>query len=67
MAWRRAVDAVSPLATQSQDPLLLAPLAIGLLRLGDLERAAPIVDQLRADGYRSRLFVEACREAGLDV
>jgi eukaryotic-like serine/threonine-protein kinase len=51
-AWEQAVAGLRPLAAGSRDPRVLAPLVRGLLRLGRRGEAQPLVDRLRATGYR---------------
>jgi len=51
-AREAAVELLTPLATESRDPVVLAPLARALLGLGRGPEARSVVDRLRASGYR---------------
>ncbi|MEO1088375.1 MAG: hypothetical protein AAFY88_29435, partial [Acidobacteriota bacterium] len=62
-AWRKAVESVEALAAESDDPTVLAPLAIARLRLGDVDRARPLVDRLFDGGYRTPDLLDACAKA----
>ncbi|MEM8997708.1 MAG: hypothetical protein AAGF23_23195, partial [Acidobacteriota bacterium] len=62
-AWRKAVESVGALAVEADDPTVLAPLALAHLKLGEIDRARPLVDRLFDGGYRSPDLLEACAEA----
>jgi tetratricopeptide (TPR) repeat protein len=51
-AWREALDALEDQMGTARDPRVLAAWVRPLLRLGDAERAAPILQRLRAMGFR---------------
>ena len=63
-AWQRSVELLEPL-TSSEEWLPKSLLAEALLRLGRVEEAEPLVEELRALGLRLPSFVKLCREAGL--
>lgn len=52
-AWTMAESTLAPLARGDRDPRVLAPYARALLALGRRAEAQPIVERLRAGGYRS--------------
>lgn len=52
VAREAAVEALTPLAIDSRDPVVLAPLARALLGLGRGPEARSVVDRLRVAGYR---------------
>jgi serine/threonine protein kinase len=51
-SWEQAVAVLQPLAAGGSDPRVLAPLARGLVLLGRRAEAQPLLDLLRANGYR---------------
>ena len=51
-AWEQAVAWLQPLAAGGRDPRVLAPLVRGLVLLGRRGEAQPLLDLLRASGYR---------------
>ncbi|HET9767656.1 MAG TPA: protein kinase [Thermoanaerobaculia bacterium] len=51
-SWEQAVAVLQPLAADGSDPRVLAPLARGLVLLGRRGEAQPLLDLLRANGYR---------------
>jgi tetratricopeptide (TPR) repeat protein len=59
--WEQAASTLAPLAADSRDPRVLAPLAHALLRLGRREKARPAVERLQASGYRRRDFDRVLR------
>ncbi len=59
--WTQAVAVLTPLATDARDPRVLAPLTQALLGLGRRAEAQPLIDRLRASGYRRWDFEEALR------
>ncbi|MEO1369799.1 MAG: tetratricopeptide repeat protein, partial [Acidobacteriota bacterium] len=62
-AWRKAVESVGDLAGETDDPTVLASMALAHLKLGEVDRARPLVDRLVDGGYRSPDLIEACAEA----
>jgi len=50
--WEQAASTLTPMAAESRDPRVLAPLAHALLRLGRREEARPALERLRTSGYR---------------
>jgi len=64
-SWEQAEAAIEPFSRRSRDPLLLVPWVQALLSLGHLERVRPVVERLRALGYRGTEYVELCRSKGL--
>jgi len=60
-AWAAAAGLVDSAATRSHETDLLATDAIALLHLKRLDRAAPIVRELRRRGYRPPSFVALTR------
>ncbi len=60
-AREEAVAVLTPLASGSQDPLVLAPLVQALLGLGRRAEAQPLVDVLQAGGYRRAHLAAALR------
>ena len=64
-AWTRAGGLVETMARDSSDWKVLDPRARALIHLGRLQEAAPIVDQLVANGYREKGFLDLCRQKGL--
>ena len=59
--WIETVSLLQPLAGDGRDPRLLAPLAQALLGLGRRDEALPVIDRLRAGGYRRAPFVDPVR------
>ena len=59
--WTEAAAALQPLAGDGRDPRLLAPLAQALLGLGRRDEALPVIDRLRAGGYRRAPFTDPVR------
>ncbi len=59
--WTEAAAALQPLAGDGRDPRLLAPLAQALLGLGRRDEALPVIDRLRAGGYRRAPFADPVR------
>jgi hypothetical protein len=55
------VSLLQPLAGDGRDPRLLAPLAQALLGLGRRDEALPVIDRLRAGGYRRAPFADPLR------
>jgi tetratricopeptide (TPR) repeat protein len=51
-AFEKAAAALGPPAKDSRDPRVLAPLARALAGLGRSEELRPVVERLRASGYR---------------
>jgi hypothetical protein len=66
-AATRARRAIEDLARDSSDWRYLDPWARALLGTGALDEAGPVVERLRAFGYRNPDFLEACRRAGLSL
>ena len=79
-AWRQAAEvarsvAVGSVASSSridegsmpEDSALLLPLAVALLRLGELERAEPMVEELRLRGIHEPSFKSARQSASGSV
>jgi tetratricopeptide (TPR) repeat protein len=66
-AANRARRAIEDLARGSSDWRYLDPWARALMGAGALDEAGPVVERLRAFGYRNPDFLEACRRAGLPV
>ena len=64
-AWTRALDAIEPVARISADPRLLDPWARGLLHLDRIQEAIPVIEKLRAVGYRNPQFLELGRQKGV--
>ncbi len=64
-AWQQAVEAVEPFAQTSLDSKFLVPWARGLIGLGRLEDARPIVAQLLNQGYGMTELLDLSREHGL--
>ena len=62
-AWRNALESIEPVAKHSRDPELLAPLALALLATDRRDEARPILERLRAKGYREPGFLWASRTA----
>lgn len=54
--WQRVVALLEPWANE-RDFYVLEPLARAQIRLGDVDRARPIVERLTASGYREREFM----------
>jgi eukaryotic-like serine/threonine-protein kinase len=63
----RARRAIEDIARDSSDWRYLDPWARALLGAGALDEARPLVERLRAFGYRNPDFLEACRRAGLSL
>jgi serine/threonine protein kinase len=63
-SWSDALAVAESLAIRPPDPRTIDTHARILLRLGRLERATPLVEQLAALGYRNREFEALCREKG---
>jgi serine/threonine-protein kinase len=59
-AFEKAAATLRPLAKDSRDPRVLAPLARALAGLGRSEEARPVLERLRASGYR-RSDLDAAR------
>ncbi|MEM7352513.1 MAG: winged helix-turn-helix domain-containing protein [Acidobacteriota bacterium] len=64
-AWQKAVEAVEPFAKSSRDAQYLAPWARGLIELGRIEEARPVVFRLLSRGYGVREFLDLCAAHGL--
>ena len=64
-AWQNAVDGVEPFARASRDADVLVPWVRGLIELGRIDEARPIVARLLDQGYGVREFLDLCRENGL--
>lgn len=60
-AWTEAVSALQPLGEGNRDPRVLAPLAQALLGLGRRTEAQPLIERLRAGGYRRAPFENPLR------
>jgi serine/threonine-protein kinase len=65
-AFRQVASALLPLAKDSRDPNVLAPLARALLQLGRADDARPVLERLRASGYRRWDLERARRGAVAD-
>lgn len=65
-SWEQAIGLVQPLAS-SADVQAKRIFAQTLLRLGRVEEAQPVVEDLRALGLRLPSFVKLCRDAGLPM
>ncbi len=65
--FEQAASALAPLAAESRDPQVLAPMAHALLRLGRRKEARPMVDRLQVSGYRRWDFDLVLRQQGLDT
>ncbi len=65
VAWHKAVEAVEPFARGSRNVQFLVPWARGLVELGRLEEARPIVARLVEQGYGVRELLDLCRSKGL--
>ena len=64
-AWTRALDAIEPVARISADPRLLDLWARGLPHLDRIQEAIPVIEKLRAVGYRNPQFLELGRQKGV--
>jgi tetratricopeptide (TPR) repeat protein len=58
-AWTTALQILAPLARDSQIPEVLDIKARTLLRLGQRDEAAPLIERLQRSGYRAPDFVRA--------
>ena len=63
-AWEHALRAAESVRARPRHPRAIDTQARALLRLGRLDRATPLVEQLAALGYRNREFEALCRENG---
>ena len=63
-AWEEALRVVESIQSRPADPRVMDTQARALLRLGRLDRATPLIEQLAALGYRNREFEALCREKG---
>jgi tetratricopeptide (TPR) repeat protein len=62
--WNEALRLAESIQLQPPPPRVMDTHARALLRLGRLDRATPVVEQLAALGYRNREFEALCREKG---
>lgn len=62
--WNDALQVVQSIQYRPPTPRVIDTHARALLRLGRLDRATPVVEQLTALGYRNREFEALCREKG---
>jgi tetratricopeptide (TPR) repeat protein len=62
--WNDTLQVVQSIQYRPPPPRIIDTHARALLRLGRLDRATPIVEQLAALGYRNREFEALCREKG---
>ena len=63
-AWEEALRILGPLDVLSPDPRIADAHARVLLRLGRMDRARPLVEQLAAVGYRNRELVALYQNKG---
>ncbi|HVS64126.1 MAG TPA: protein kinase [Thermoanaerobaculia bacterium] len=63
--WSRAVELVEPIVERSPETQYLDTYAQALLKLGRLERARPVVEELLGRGWRDPVFLETVRGSGL--
>lgn len=63
-AWEEALSILGPLDVLSPDPRIADAHARVLLRLGRVDRARPLVEQLSAVGYRNRELVALYQTKG---
>lgn len=66
-SWEAAREYIEPLARESDALHHLDPWVRALVALGQRQSAQPILDRLRARGYRAPDFVAFCRRFGLAV
>jgi serine/threonine protein kinase/tetratricopeptide (TPR) repeat protein len=64
-AWRRATETIRAFARSRGDIYIDDVFARSLLLQGRIDEARPVVEELRAKGWESPSFLEACRRAGL--
>jgi hypothetical protein len=62
--WKHALRIVESIQSRPRHPRAIDTHARTLLRLGWLDRATPLIEQLAALGYRNREFEALCREKG---
>jgi eukaryotic-like serine/threonine-protein kinase len=60
--WERALASIPAAARHAGDYRFLDPLAVALLRLDRPAEAAPVLERLRAMGYRDPLFLAQIQE-----
>jgi serine/threonine-protein kinase len=65
--WARAVEIIAPVTAESDEQMYVDTEAQALLRLGRLEEARPLVEDLIARGWNAEDFRQAVRDSGLDV
>ena len=63
--WQQALTIAEPLPAKSTDPRTSDVLVRALLRMGDVQRAAPIAAKLRQGHYKNPELESLCREKGL--
>ncbi len=66
-AWEAALALIEPLAREADTLHLLDPWARAQIALGQHASAQPILDRLRAKGYRAPDFVAFCRQFGVEI